>query len=91
MTPILLTEAEAAKRLSLCTRTLRKARQDGQLPYILIGRAVRYTIADLESYIERLRQVQPACQPAQRPARISGSRPKGGGVIIPFSERSVRR
>ncbi|TAJ73015.1 MAG: DNA-binding protein [Sphingobium sp.] len=91
MTPILLTEKEAAQRLSLCTRTLRKARQDGELPYILIGRAVRYAVADLESYIERLRQVQPACQPAQRAPRISGPRPKGGGVIIPFSERSIRR
>lgn len=47
MTPILLTEKEAAQRLSLCTRTLRKARQDGELPYILIGRAVRYAVADL--------------------------------------------
>lgn len=41
MNALLLTEEQAAERLSLCTKTLRKERKAGRLPYILIGRAVR--------------------------------------------------
>lgn len=87
--PILLTEIEAAARLRLCTRTLRKARQDGQLRYVLIGRAVRYTVADLESFVDQLRQVQPACSPAKPTRRTSV--PKRSGVIVPFTDRNAKR
>ena len=88
---ILLTETDAAERLSLSTRTLRKARRDGLLPYILIGRAVRYTVDDLESYIERLRQVQSACPPVQSTRRTTAPRRSGEGVIVPFTKRSSGR
>ncbi len=88
---ILLTEAEAADRLRLCTRTLRKERQAGRLRYVLIGRAVRYTVEDLESYVEQLRQVQPACPPVQPTRRISVSRRPGDRVIVPFTERNRGR
>ncbi|WP_082370375.1 helix-turn-helix domain-containing protein [Novosphingobium sp. ST904] len=86
---LLLTEAEAAARLRVCTRTLRKARQNGLLHYVLIGRAIRYTMSDLESYIERLRQVQPTCPP-RHPTRRSTS-PKGRGQIVPFTVRNADR
>ncbi|MGW8201934.1 helix-turn-helix domain-containing protein [Sphingomonas bisphenolicum] len=89
--PILLTEPEAADRLRLCTRTLRKARQAGQLHYVLIGRAVRYTVEDLESYVEQLRQVQPVCPPVQPTRRISVPRRTGERVIVPFTERNRGR
>ena len=89
--PILLTETEAAECLRVCTRTLRKARQAGQLHYILIGRAVRYTLPDLESYIEQLRQVQPVCPPTQPTRRRSVPKQSGRGVIVPFTERNPRR
>lgn len=88
--PLLLTEAEAALRMRLCQRTLRKARQDGHLHYVLIGRSVRYTVADLESYIERLRQVQPAC-PTPQPTRRSAPSSRKGGVIVPFTARNAAR
>lgn len=88
---ILLTESEAADRLRLCTRTLRKERQAGRLRYVLIGRAVRYSVADLESYVEQLRQVQPVCPPVESTRRTSVQRPAGGRVVIPFSERNARR
>jgi len=88
--PLLLTEPEAAQRMRVCTRTLRRARHEGQLHYVLIGRSVRYTLADLESYIDRLRQVQPACPPQDPPRRTS--QPSGRrGVIVPFTERNARR
>lgn len=88
--PILLTEAEAAAALRLSARTLRKARADGQLRYVLIGRAVRYTMADLESFVENLRQVQPPC-PTPAPRTIgtaSPARRAPGAVIVPFHQRS---
>jgi hypothetical protein len=52
---LLLDEAEACKALSLCPRTLREARKSGALAYVLIGRAVRYTIPDLNAFIESRR------------------------------------
>lgn len=84
---LLLTEAEAADRLRLSQRTLRKARQDGQLRYVLIGRAVRYTEQDLETFIDSLRTVQPQCPPKSPPTRnVKPSRKSG--VIVPFTVRN---
>lgn len=88
MTQLLMTEAEAAERLSLCTRTLRKARQEGALPFVLIGRAVRYTMADLESYIEKQRQTAAPCQPSANVMRRPVKR--HSAVIVPFTERTKR-
>lgn len=78
----LLTEAEAAEALRLCPRTLRKARQEGKLSYVLIGRAVRYTMRDLESFIEASRQDTRSCE---RPTRTNARRRTGN--IVPFSAR----
>ena len=64
--PALLTELEAAERLRVCPRTLRKERQAGRLAYILIGRCVKYHPADLESFIERARICQSLADPAPR-------------------------
>lgn len=75
---LLLTEAEAAERLRICTRTLRKARQEGALHYVLIGRAVRYTVPDLESFIESLRKVQTTCPPCRSESATSA----GDGVTV---------
>jgi hypothetical protein len=86
---LLLTEADAAERLAVCQRTLRKARQNGLLPYILIGRAVRYTMADLESYIQTLRQAAKPCTPTTSIARRNVKR--SSARIIPFTERQFNR
>lgn len=84
--PALLTEPEAAEALKVCTRTLRKARNDGRLTYVLIGRAVRYTMSDLESFIEASRQDAPPCPQHQpRPTRKAKA-----GVVVPFSARFSR-
>jgi excisionase family DNA binding protein len=57
MTPerILLTPKQAAAALSISTRTLWSLTDRGQLPAVRIGRAVRYSIRDLESWIARRR------------------------------------
>lgn len=85
MIPLLFTEDEAAARLAICPRTLRKARQAGRLSYILIGRAVRYSLADLEAFIDsRRRKDQPCINPAPRPKAASRRR---SGEIVPFTAR----
>lgn len=86
----LMTEAEAAARLRLCARTLRKARRAGMLRYVLIGRAVRYTENDLTSFIDSLRRVQPACPPKPKPTRNKVSVGRSA-QIIPFTERNGSR
>lgn len=87
---LLLTETEAAQRLSLSPRTLRKARSEGKLRYVLIGRAVRYTEDDLTTFIDSLRTVQPACPPKPEPTR--NTRKKGRSAqIIPFTVRNAGR
>lgn len=88
---LLLTETEAAERLRVSMRTLRKARQEGVLQYVLIGRAIRYTLGDLESYIERLRQVQPACPPSRPISRNSQPARRRNGEIVPFMVRNRTR
>lgn len=87
----LLTEDEAAQAMRLCTRTLRNARKSGQLRYILIGRAVRYTVEDLQDYVDSLRQVQQLCPPQKPPAATSKrSAKRAGAQIIPFHLRNAR-
>ena len=82
--PALLTEPQAAEALNVCTRTLRKARQGGKLSYVLIGRAVRYTVSDLEAFIEASRQ---DAQPCEKQKVTKTTRRRQTGEIIPFSKR----
>lgn len=68
-TPALLTEPQAAEALQLCAKTLRKARQQGRLSFIRIGRTIRYSPQDLQEFIERARE----CPSINAPARRSGN------------------
>jgi hypothetical protein len=91
--PLLLTEAQAAAQLSLCQRTLRTARQQGRLSYILIGKAIRYTLADLEAFIDRARQQESPCTASPAPRRSGKANGRtgaanGGRVIVPFTQRA---
>lgn len=86
---ILLTEQEAAERLRLSSRTLRKARAMGTLPYVLIGRSVRYTVSDLESFIETLRRQSAPCPSPTVPSRRTSARKSAR--IIPFTARAAGR
>lgn len=79
----LLTEPEAAEALRVCPKTLRKARQDGRLTYVLIGRSVRYTIDDLMGFVEASKQ---DAQPVVKPTVNKRCR-KQTGKIIPFTDR----
>lgn len=79
--PALLTEDEAAQALKVCTRTLRQARKDGRLTFVLIGRCVRYTMDDLENFIATSRQ---DTMPRNRVTRRTVTRQ---AKIVPFTAR----
>ncbi len=51
--PLLLTPRDAARRLSLSEKTLYNYTKAGQIPVVRIGRAVRYSLDDLKSWIQR--------------------------------------
>jgi len=53
MEPLLLTPREAAKALSISERTLFDLKKNGELPVILIGRSVRYSVNDLKAWIKK--------------------------------------
>lgn len=81
--PVLLTEPEAAERLKVCARTLRKARDAGRLTYVLIGRRILYTPEDLQRFIaESTRQGNP--MPKTTPTRRTATK---AGTVVPFSAR----
>lgn len=48
---LLVSEAEAAKLLGLCPRTLFALRQQGRLRFLRVGRVIRYSVADLREFI----------------------------------------
>lgn len=54
MTQVLLTTAEAAKRLGVSKAFLERDRWAGaRIPFIKVGsRAVRYRIADIDAYLD---------------------------------------
>ncbi len=86
----LVTEVEAAAQLRVCARTLRKERQAGRLPYILVGRRVLYAPSDLETFIERARAIT-APAPPKRNGQGKISENRRTGVIVPFSQRRIER
>ncbi|MBN9690714.1 MAG: helix-turn-helix domain-containing protein [Verrucomicrobia bacterium] len=49
----LITEPELAERLQISHRTAVTRRQNGELPYVLIGRLVRYNWNDVVAHLKR--------------------------------------
>lgn len=50
--PRLVNELDAAAMLGLSVKTLRRWRWEGrELPYVKLGGAVRYDLADIDAYI----------------------------------------
>ncbi len=82
MTP-LIPEPEAAQRLHVCTRTLRKARDAGLLHFVKLGRRICYTEQDLADFIDSQRQ----CAAPSSPARPPAPKTKRPGVVVPGSQR----
>lgn len=81
--PVLIPEPEAAQRLHTCAKTLRRARQDGKLHFVKIGKTICYTEQDLAEFIDRQRQC--AAPPVKGPR--PSPKQNRSGRIIPFSQR----
>lgn len=89
--PILLNEEDAATRLGIHPRTLRRQREAGKINYILIGRRVLYDLSDIAAFIDRARitpELAAPSRPIARGRRGKANRP--GADIIPFSQRQNR-
>lgn len=72
---ILLNERKAAAELDVSARLLRKLRSMGEIEYIKIGGAIRYSVEDLRAFVEGKR----VCESIEeKPAPITGpvARPK---------------
>jgi excisionase family DNA binding protein len=54
----LLRPPDAARYLSVCKRTLWGLKACGELPYVPIGRQVRYDVRDLDAYIARVKRAR---------------------------------
>lgn len=67
----LLNKEELAAALGVTTRWVRRALDEGRLPYIKVGRLVRFRLSDVEAYIEA--NVIPAREDAPQPP---GRRPR---------------
>lgn len=83
---LLYPEAEAARMLSVCSRTMRTFRQRGKISYISVGGRICYAPDDLQRFIESNRQ----CEfiPAKVP-RTSGSAPPL--KVADFAEALAKR
>ena len=53
--PLLINSPTAARMLCISQRTLWSLTDVGEIPVIRIGRAVRYSPADLQAWIDRTR------------------------------------
>jgi hypothetical protein len=82
----LLTSDEAAARLRVCPKILRRLRKAGCIRYVALGeRRIMYRMEDCDEYIaSRVRKDEPCQTPAPRQKM---RQQRGPGVIIPFSER----
>lgn len=84
--PELLTEAEAAARLRVCTKTLRKERKAGRLTFILIRGAIRYSPEDIADFIEKARQCPSTNDQAPRTGNTTSR-----STVSDFAEALARR
>jgi excisionase family DNA binding protein len=60
--PILLTEQQASEALSLSPGTLHGLRRRGEIPFVKIGRSIRYIPSTLDDWVRsQAIQTPPSC------------------------------
>ncbi len=89
-TSSLLTADQAAARLGMSERTLRRIRQRGDIAYIaLTDRKFRYTPEDCDAYLAACRRLD---APPMKPARAAGRTVVKRSMHVDFMEgREARR
>lgn len=90
----LLTDEEACRFLRIRQRQLYSWRMSGIIPFIRIGRSIRYRLSDLEAVVEAMRVASPTGDHASETAhRIWPATEKGksgfGTGNSPAPERSI--
>lgn len=92
----LLTADEAAARLSISERTLRKLRMAGEIPYIAIsGRIYRYTPEDCDAFLAERKRTDIPC-PSQLKTHVrlttnTTSKGRSGGFMeLRAAQRSAK-
>ncbi|WP_294243183.1 helix-turn-helix domain-containing protein [uncultured Sphingomonas sp.] len=87
----LLTPDQAAHRLSVCTKTLRRLRQDGHIRYVAItDRKIRYRPEDCDDYVASRARKAPECPSTSRKTRrISTS--TSSSKVVDFTARQAQR
>jgi excisionase family DNA binding protein len=91
--PLLLTEEQAAERLLMHPRTLRKLRQEGAIRYVrTTGRKVGYRPEDCAAFIEsRLRLETPIDVGSSKVRPRARPRPRDNGNVLSFTARRQAR
>jgi excisionase family DNA binding protein len=91
MTIALLTPDEAAERMHVCTKILRRLRDQGLIRYVAVtDRKIRYRPEDVDAYLEsRVRMAEQPPQPNTGPARRKGR--ANGHNIVSFTARQQQR
>lgn len=84
--PLLLSEAEAARALAVCTRTLRTLRQEGKIHYVTVRGRILYAPADLHRFVESNR----TCASINAKGRPTGGSMRPSGVAD-FAEAQAKR
>ena len=89
--PILLTPMEAAARLHISDKTLRRIRQQGHIRYVaLTERKIRYRPEDCDAYLaSRVREDEP-CQFTKRRNQRTGSM-TSNIVVGDFTDRRAKK
>lgn len=67
----LLTEPETAELLQICHRTLVTRRQNGEIPFIALGKLIRYDWNEVVAHLSRV-------SPIKRKRKPSTLTPDGG-------------
>ncbi|WP_375194754.1 helix-turn-helix domain-containing protein [Sphingobium sp.] len=89
--PVLLTPTEAAKRLHISDKTLRRLRQQGHIRYVAITeRKIRYRPEDCDAYVSARVREDDQCQSTSRKTRPSTST-ISSIVVGDFTARRARK
>lgn len=85
----LLTPDEAAQRLRVCTKTLRRLRQAGAIRYVAVTkRKIFYRPEDCAAFIEQRATVS---EPVERPRNNAKPNRRRGGNVVSFTARRRER
>ncbi|WP_197418454.1 helix-turn-helix domain-containing protein [Sphingomonas sp. CCH9-F2] len=88
---VLLTPAEAAARLHLCTKTLRRLRREGHIRYVAItDRKILYRPEDCDEFVASRARKAAECPSTSRRTRPTTTSISSGKVIGFTARRAAR-